>query len=188
MRALTRDVILIVGMTGSGKTTLARKVRATYPRIITLDPLHEYDGVIVTDIDSFTREIERYSEAWNKTEFNITCRIHDDEEIERFFRIAYELHDYLLTIEETETYVDPQKKNTAFMKLVRHGRHKEISMLLVGQAMPDFKKGFRRQMTSTCTFKQTEPDDLDLLEKYGFDPEEVRRLPPHEYLLVGKPL
>jgi hypothetical protein len=98
------------------------------------------------------------------------------------------LRDFLLVVEEADQFLDPQKKNTPFLRLIRRGRHREISLLCIVRRVPEINKNFRAQCSSIVTFTQTEPDDLDLLSRYGFDPEAVSSLEPHRYLVLGEPL
>lgn len=190
---MERQVYLILGMTGNGKSTLARKISARYPRVVTLDPQHEHGGVIVTSIDEFVEEMERYYRSWTNAEFRVTCRFHtdgmsEDEEEEyykKFLRVCYQLRDFLLVVEEADQFLDPQKKNKPFLRLIARGRHREISLLCIVRRMPEINKNLRAQCNSIVTFVQTEPDDLALLARYGFDPEAVSHLDPYCYLEVG---
>lgn len=181
-----RKVILIIGKTGCGKSTLCRKLRKRARRIVTLDPLDEYDGVIFYDYQSFLAYAkEHYSTSGH---FSFTCRFDYDLDNNFVFKTVWEMRNVLLTVEETEEYLDPRSLNADFLHLVKRGRHRDISLLCVTQRVPDISIKYRSQVTTLITFRQSEPNDLELLERYGFDKERVKNLPDFQFEVLGEPL
>jgi hypothetical protein len=181
-----RKVFVILGKTGSGKSTLARSILDKFSRIITLDPLGEYEGNIITSWRVLVDTLEPLYDNWGNEHFNISCRFTTDEDVEYLFRLMWELHDVLFVVEETEIYLDPRKPNKAFSRLINYGRHRHISLLCVARRVPELSVQLRSQATSIITFRQSEPRDLQLLELYGFNQEAVKTLGDYEYLGVGE--
>lgn len=190
-----RKVLLITGKTGTGKSRLVKKLRATYDRSIVLDPHEEYDGTIFFDFISFNSYI---SEHRDDRQFSIVCRFADETDIDYLFRSIWWVGDVTFIVEESNLFLDPRSKNDGFLKLTSQGRHVRVSLLCVSQRVPELPISFRAQKHTIVTFRQEEPYDLDMLELYGFDSEKVANLESSQgsseliygrhYLTVGEPL
>jgi hypothetical protein len=163
-------------------------VRSKFAKVITLDPLHEYDGDIFFEFDATVNRIRSCFDDWQGSTFNITCRYHNDDDIESFFKLCCQLPDVLVCVEETEIYLNPRAPNKDFLWMINYGRHRNISLLCIGRRVPELSISLRAQATSIYTFTQTEPRDLQLLEAYGFDQNEVQSLPQYHYKLIGEEL
>lgn len=181
-----RKVYLVLGKTGSGKTTLAKEIRKKFNRIITLDPLKQYDGVIFKTFRELYEHIQSRLDQWEFLEFSYTCRFQSDEEYEQVFAMARTLNNFLLVVEETDMFLKPRDPDSNFMWLINYGRHRNISLLCVGRRAPEITIGMRAQATSVVTFRQNEPNDLKLLEAYGFEPGRVSKLEQFKYEYVGE--
>lgn len=173
------EVVLILGKRGSGKTTLAKKMRAGYTRVITLDPLLQYGGTVVTSFDGFA---EIFKNDPPPEKFDIVCRFQSDTDHDYMFRAVREIGNCMLVVEEAGIFIDPRSQMESFSWLVNYGRHREISMICISRRVPELSIQFRSQINRMITFRQTEPPDLKTLEAYGFDPVQVSNLPDHEYL------
>ncbi len=180
-----RTVVLILGRTGSGKTTLAKEIMQQFPRRITLDPLEEYNsGVIVRDFTRLYEYLTRPGFDAERDPFVLTFRARSTVDREFLFKFVKEMNDILLTVEEAEIYLDPRSLNEDFSDLINYGRHREISLLAIARRVPEISIEFRAQITEFITFRQFEPRDLDLLERYGFNREEVKNLEEHKYAVL----
>jgi len=178
-----RKVILILGKTGCGKTTLSKKIRSKFSRVLTLDPLHEYDGTIIENLSDFFTLADSFK---GNNDFNYTCRFESDIDVEYLFKFSCIYEDFLFVIEEAEIYLDPRSINKDFLWLIRYGRHKNISLLCVARRVPEITIDFRAQCSSIISYKQTEPNDLKLLNDYGFDSDKILNLSDHEYVILGE--
>jgi len=180
-----RKVFLILGRTGCGKTTLAKKIIDKYRRTIAVDPLGEYGGNVFTDFELFC-DYCKNNIVNNSGDFHIALRFDEDISFQYLFQVLWYIPDFLFILEEAEMFIDSRNADRNFLRLVRYGRHKDISLLCVARRVPEISIDFRAQCTSIVTYNQTEPSDLEKLEDYGFDMEEVKTLPLHEHVYIGE--
>jgi DNA helicase HerA-like ATPase len=171
---MSERIILIFGKTGTGKTTLAKELIKNERRVIIVDALQEYTGLILEDFES-TVEFFR-----NKPkEFKLVCRYDSDLAIEYLFKLIFEIGDICLVVEEAEIYISPYAKSSSFLRLVRYGRHRNIKIIGVARRTSELSLDFRAQVNKIYSFKQTQPRDLQLMQELGF--ENLDKLGEHEY-------
>jgi len=172
----TREVIIIFGKTGSGKSYYAKKIISSFSRVIILDPMAEYeDGLIFEDFES----LADYYLQIVPDDFKFICRFTNDNDINFLFRIVFEIKDLLLVCEEAEIYISPFSKQSNFLKLIRYGRHSEISLLLIARRASELSLDVRAQVTKLISFVQTDPNDLIKMDKLGLT--NLENLPLYKY-------
>ncbi|MFA6152992.1 MAG: hypothetical protein WC716_16840 [Chitinophagaceae bacterium] len=182
-------VIFILGKRGSGKSTLAKRVLSRFSRVIVFDPLKEYrEGIIIRSIDAL------FAFAKNPPEtFTLVLRFQNVDaelvalEYETAAKVAHALGDLLLVLEECEMFINSNNQSSFINYLISYGRHENINMLAIGRRPREIPIRFRANFTTIAVFRTTEPPDLNHLEVYGFDPEEIATLPEYEYALIGEP-
>ncbi len=152
---------------------MTQRLRRSFNRTVTLDPMEEYDGTIFERFDEFADWLEDHLE--DET-FHVVCRFTDETHIDALFSAVWLIENCCLIVEEANIFFDPHSKIESFKRLVSQGRHKRISLVCVSQRVPELPISFRAQKNTIVTFQQTEPYDLKKLEEYGFDPEEVAQL------------
>ena len=179
-----RKVILVLGTTGSGKTTITKELRARAKRKITLDPLAEYDGTIFYNFGDMYEYI-REKNLKDVGELNAVLRPTSDVDKDMVFALSRTMTNFLLVVEEAELYLDKNNLNTDFEWCINYGRHNNISILCIARRVPEISITFRAMMTSIISFRQVEPRDLQYLAAYGFDEDEISALPDHEYIIHG---
>jgi hypothetical protein len=178
-------------------------IRRQYRRSITLDPLrYEYDGNVFNDMESvFDYAIENNLDDADQ-DFKITLRLNDEtikSEVSACFQLAERLGNLLMVVEESSIYFDRYHPTPSFRRLVSQGRHFNVSLLCVSQRVPELDTTFRAQANTLVTFLQTSPTDLEGLQRWGFDPDEVKLLEKYDrryslpiagvnYLFDGEPL
>jgi hypothetical protein len=178
---IQREVIIIFGRTGEGKSTLAKKIIARYNRVVVFDTLHEYHGTVFSDFDSFVDYFQHPD-----SDFFLVCRFPSPVSFSYAARLLFETQeDILIVLEEADNYLNSVSFNDAydpFFQIVTRGRHAKISILAITQRPTLIAITLRAMSTRVITFCQTEPGDLDRMEDWGFDPEEVRNLEKFKYL------
>lgn len=179
-----RKVILILGKTGKGKSTLCKKIIDKAERTIILDPRFEYEGQVVYTFPEFAEAVEESEDS----SFKIVCRFKSELDTNFSLKLMKEMENFLLVCEEAEVYFDARSQNDEMNHFVNFGRHQNISLVGVTQRAPQLNIKFRAQYSSLFCFNQTEPYDLAQLEKYGFDASEISSLPDFEYKFIGEDL
>jgi len=174
-----RKIYLIFGKTGSGKSTLAKKLLADFERQIIIDPQFEYsEGTIFNDI----LELQCYHFEYRPETFKYICRFDKDLDYEFLFRWVYIIGDCVLLTEEAEQYISPRSTQGDFLRLVRYGRHKNISIIGIARRPTELSIDFRSQVNKIISFKQTDPTDIERMESLGFSG--VENLPDYEFVEV----
>src|SRR5690606_1368116 len=85
MLSKKREIILIFGKTGSGKSYLTKKLLKQYKRIVIIDPKFEYEnGIIFYNII----DLINYIEDNKLKEFTFICRFNNDDDIEYLFKLV----------------------------------------------------------------------------------------------------
>ena len=171
-----RQIIIVYGKTGTGKTSLAQKIIAEKKRVIIIDPKDEYeDGLIFSNL----LDLFQFMISYNPKEFKFICRFESDLEHEYLFSLCQVIEDVLLVVEEAEIYISPFAKSSTFLDLCRYGRHHNISILGIARRSSELSINFRSLVTRLISFKQTEPRDLKIMEELGF--KDIDKLPEYEY-------
>lgn len=167
---MKRKVILILGKTGTGKSTLAKLLLKKSPRVIAIDPLFEYKG---TPFETAGDLIDYHLEHSPKT-FQYSLRTTHPTDVEYLFRTSWTLGNVLLVVEEADIYIDSKK--SAFSSLVNQGRHRMVHLLCIVRRTPEINKAFRAQQTSVFTFYQDDPDDIEHMREWGIDADKIPSL------------
>lgn len=162
----SREIIIVYGKSGSGKTTYAKNYLKNHKRIVIIDPQSEYDcGLIFFELGDL---IKYYVLNISSTsDFCFICRFETDFEHEYLFKVCKIIGNLLLVVEEAEIYISPYAKSSNFLDLCRYGRHQNISLLGIARRSAELSINFRALVTKIISFKQTEPSDLKYLETLG---------------------
>ena len=175
-----------MGKTGTGKTTLAKKLIEKKERLLIFDPLQEYSGSIFSTFESLCDYFLDSSRQVERKKFRVVCRFETDIEPEFLFRLAWELRDVTILVEEASLFLSPRTP-TFFHNLINQGRHRNVSIIAVVRRAPELSIQFRAMCTSVITFEQTEPRDLDHLENLGFEFND-EKFDQFEYKIWGEPI
>jgi hypothetical protein len=182
---MQRRVILIFGKTGSGKSTLSKRIISQFERVIVFDPLEEYSGLVVFSYEEFVEYFREY-----RPTFHVVCRFENEEDYEKVAMGVWYIENVLLVLEEVETYLNSYDRQSYINHLIAFGRHKRISILGIGRRPVEVPIKLRAQCSSIFSFQQTEPPDIMYLEKWGFEPRELLALDfsKHEFVFLGEPI
>jgi hypothetical protein len=177
---MQRQVVMVLGKTGTGKSVLTKSLIENCRRVLILDPMGEYGGTVFFEFNSLANFFESEPKV-----FRCVLRPSEEEDAEFLFRIARTIGNLTLVVDEAEIYINPQSMPDSFRWLIQFGRHRGVSLVCVGRRAPELNIYLRAQQTSIISFAQTEPRDIDHLEAYGFNRDSVENLEGHEFETLG---
>lgn len=158
-----RNVRLILGKTGSGKTTLARQFVKQLTRALILDsgfcefPAHNFRTM---------RELHKYLDAHGGAGGNFRASYTPlKKDISTLFRWSREIglaEELTLVLEECDRFPTPESA-AGFEELIQRGRHYGVHMLCLTTHPYAVDIDLRRQATEIYSFRQHEPADIKWL-------------------------
>jgi len=152
--ALERDIILVYGMTGMGKSRWTRAFLRSQSRVFIMDTQVEHEGLLFDDLGDMIDHVMRYKAFRCRTEyvpdFPLLCSV------------AFAAGRCWLVVEEAQRVLPASRKElpASFEDLVYRGRHKQVNLILVSQRPSTVHIAARSQWSRIITFKQTEPADV----------------------------
>ena len=181
---LNRLVRLILGKTGSGKTTLARQFVKTLPRALILDNgFCEFPAESFLNIEDLHNYLDENGAVGGNFRAGFTPL---RAQVSTLFQWARELgnaEEMTLVLEECDRFPTPESA-LYFEELVQRGRHFGVHLLGLTTHPYAVDIDLRRQATEIYTFRQHEPADLKWLSAV-MNPEildQVTALGDYEYL------
>jgi DNA helicase HerA-like ATPase len=171
-----RTITLIVGRTGSGKSTWAKQFAAGQKRLFAFDPFGSFPGVVFVKDDDILAEHD--DGAFERGEqFKIGSV--DPDTASLLGNLAYLSADCMFLCEEASLVFPKMKPLEKWSRdLVFLGRHRSVSMLVIAQRASTIPIDLRSQAHRVVSFTQTEPDDVKALRPwFGDDAEALIDLP-----------
>lgn len=136
-------LITIVGMKGSGKSTLSTLITADTTRLVTIDRMLEHeDGEVFM---SYEKAVERLGELWRK-DFRLIVRFREDLHYREYFRYITELSDRCpnrptsLKVDEADFFMKPQFIEPTLSYLYRYGRHLRVNLISIARGETDMHR------------------------------------------------
>jgi len=170
-----RDVAIILGKTGFGKSTWLNSYCKGKPRIFAFDPFMKfpanYEG------EKFILDTAASGNFGPGNHFRVGS--HRREDLDLLGAMAFVTGDCLLVIEECGFIWNKGERIPDWLQeIVFLGRHKNISLAVTAQRAAYIPIDLRSQANRLVTFWQTELSDVDWLENYlGQRVEEIATLP-----------
>lgn len=175
-----RKIILIFGRTGSGKSYLAKRMIQKFNRVIIVDKMFEYHSDTI--FYNFNDLLEYYLKNV-PNEFNFVCRFENDDDIELLFKFCWYVKNLLIIVEESELYISPYKKQSEFLKLIRYGRHRAISIIAIARRVVELSNDVKANADEIISFKQILKKDIDYLKQLGFT--KIENLGKYEFEVIN---
>lgn len=158
-----RQVVLVFGRTGSGKSDYTKKFVKNFSRVVVIDPKGEYEGLIFYT----SEDLIDYYQNNEPEDFTFVCRFKNEIDYDAVFRFCDIVGNLLLVVEEAEIYISPYAKSSEFLNLVRYGRHSGVSIIGIARRASELSIDFKAMVNTMISFKQVLPEDLKIMEKYG---------------------
>lgn len=181
-----------MGRRGCGKSTLTKKLLEAYPRKIVIDSLHEYEeGEIVYSFEEFGKAVSLIGKNQPK-HFTLVLRIpHDgyesEETVNQVCRIAFELGDVMLVIEEVWLFSNPHKIPDQFKNCLLLGRHQNLAMFFTSQRPGETHKTIISQCNHIFAGQIHEKNDLTYVKSFlGNRVDELSSIPVHSFLYFSQ--
>lgn len=177
------EVIVIFGKRGSGKTTLAKKLILGRKRLFIFDTLREYKvGLVTYDIIQAIEFLTEHQDRIFRLSFS--PETNDKIAFDHSCKLIYALEDLTFLIEEVDNYCSAQNVSEVFSKIIRYGRHKNISLITTSRRTAEVPRLLTSQATDFYIFSHHEPRDIDYFS-HLFSPnvaEKVRQLKKLQYI------
>jgi DNA helicase HerA-like ATPase len=177
-----REISLVFGKTGMGKSNWLKVYLQSLRRVIILDPLDEYPAQEFTDAEEMLEHVA------SKKEFKVkSCNILD---LEVLGEIVDSLNDVTFLIEEAQRCLPASGQGLpdSIQRIIFLGRHFGRSLLIAAQRPSIVNIAARSQWTRIVTFNVTETTDVKWLKDqsgYPLDVEpDIRKLPVGEYFEI----
>ncbi len=158
------DVFLMLARRGCGKTFLARKISALYPRRVIFDPLFDYspaDGTLVTSFQEFSAAILAVKDAASfSIVFQPTPERAYDEEFNQAMRVLWYMGDVLIHIEEVQLFAPTYAVPHWFKQVVFTGRHQNLAVICTSLRPGDCSKALISQAGHIFIGSLHEKNDL----------------------------
>jgi hypothetical protein len=181
-KQLSNLIQFIMGQKGSGKSTLANRLTSRLSRLFILDRMGEYrNGLIFKRAEDLIEYLKAEPES-----FRVVCRFTSDEDSDAFLLLVWETGNCTLLAEEVDWICKPTGIHPTFEKILKYGRHRQISILAVSRRPAEVSRDLSSAADELISFYQQEPRDLDYLAKCGFDAEQLKTLPKYEYLTIKR--
>lgn len=159
-----REIVLVMGMTGWGKSWWSKLYHQRWLRSLVYDPAMSFPKVQWGDMDDHFSTLKESEESPSQFKLGFI----DPEEIGRGGDLTFAVGDMIYFIEECASVFEKGQarlpewaKNLCFF-----GRHQSCSIVLIAQRPTYIPIDFRSQANRVITFCQHEDTDMDWLQGF----------------------
>ena len=149
------DKIALLAPGKWGKTTLASRLMPGFPRAIILDCVHSFPRIEETDLiaESIAElgELAKLCILHRAETFRIFRRYPNGfhgsyaDDLDAVIRIAYELGNVLLVVDEFQEYMNREQISPTLKSLLLRGRHRGVGIMGITQRPAEISKTFLAQ-------------------------------------------
>lgn len=160
---VNRSVKLILGKTGSGKTTLARQFVSQLPRVLIIDSgFCEFPAQNFTTLRDLHKYLDNHGGAGGNFRASFTPLKKDIPVLFRWARELGKPEEITLVLEECDRFPTPDSA-ALFEDIIQRGRHYGVNMICLTTHPYAVDIDLRRQATEIYSFRQHEPADIKWL-------------------------
>lgn len=158
-----REVIIILGKTGYGKSTWLTKFLAGVPRKFIFDPFR----AIPAEYINADELIRRYESQWFKNQASFSVGMYAPQDFDLIGATSYLVGNSYLIIEECGVaFYKGERIPEWLQEAIFLGRHVSLSIILTAQRAASIPIELRSQASRFISFRQTEKRDLDWTKDY----------------------
>lgn len=156
-----REVIIVLGVTGSGKTTWTKKFTDGETRLLAYDIAHDFN-VAYMNAEELIEQNENPPETFR-------YGVWTPDDVETLIASAFVWGKCTLMLEELSTlYKTGEKISGPIGEVVYLGRHQTVTLICIAQRATSIPIAIRSQASRIVTFRQQEDDDVkSLVGKFG---------------------
>lgn len=183
---MKRDVVLVLGKTGFGKSVWTKAFTKPCKRLLLYDLCREYPNVTYVDGGQLLDISEQASgtEQQQLLPKEFRLGVWKNEDVDIAGSLAFCEGDCTYVIEETSTIYSRGENVPAWLReIIFIGRHRRVSLVATAQRAASIPIDLRSQANRVVTFCQAEGRDMQWLDDYfGERSEEISTLPELECL------
>ncbi len=160
------DKFLFLGRSGSGKSYIARRISAAYPRKVIFDTLGEYsssDGIVCHDFHQFCEEILKTEHSEKFTiiyQFDVESS-HETDEFNEALRVLWYRGNVFVLVEEIQNFATPHSIPHWVKKCLFTGRHRNLALGFTTQRPGECHKSVISQANHVFFGSLHEKNDLE---------------------------
>lgn len=180
-------IVGIVGRKGSGKSTVFRQMLIRIQRLVIFNTMGEHNWTPdqLSDLDSLTTYLNDVADPKEKFQLSYTPLGDVQEEFDIVANEVFSVGNLTFGIEEmpmltrSAGYMQP-----SLGRLFRLGRHRSLNLVWTAQRAAEVPRGVTGATDFFILFQQTEPADLDALEKRAGEEvvQQVEHLGLHDFI------
>lgn len=153
----SREVVIVLGKTGYGKSTWLQQYCRVFPRLFCFDPFAKFPAEYI----SADELLRRYDQGFlrDSPSFSLGTRLLDD--LDLFGAVAFESKNCAFIIEECGVaFYKGERIPDWLSEIIFLGRHNSVSVILTAQRAASIPIELRSQANRFITFRQTEKNDV----------------------------
>lgn len=160
---MRREIVIILGKTGYGKSVWLRQFCSQFPRVFVYDPLKAFEADYL-DYETIIRKHDA-GDFKNARAFRIGSGSLEDFSL--LGSLAYINKNCVLVGEECAKIFDKGERIEEWLSdIVFLGRHNAVSLVVTAQRAASIPIDLRSQATRLVSFAQTEGDDVNWLKAF----------------------
>lgn len=168
---MKRDVVIVLGRTGSGKSQWSKIYTQKTVPLYVYDPLLSYPDC---EVDSSGDALRGSLEYPNETD---RIMIYNRELVPTMADVGYVRGGCTLLFEECSTiWAKGGRPDESVMRQIFLGRHRAVNLIFVAQRATSIPIDIRSQANRIVTFGQLENDDINWLSEF-FGKEKAKTIP-----------
>lgn len=179
-----REVIIVLGRTGQGKSIWSRQFLSDKKRLLAYDPLQDVnvDYLSTPDLIKFAEGIQAQQGRRALAQFRLGTQNFEDAPL--LDSCAFSLGNCWLFLEEASVIFPSRSVSPEWIrKSIFLGRHRSLSMLVTAQRPTSIPVDLRSQASRIICFSQHEKNDVQWMQSYfGDESDMIGQLEPLECL------